>query len=254
MPDYPPGTPMWVDVTVPDVASAARFYGQLFGWDAEDMGEEAGHYTMFRKGGKMVAAASPPMNPQAPPSWTTYFSTTDATASAKAVKDAGGQVVMEPFDVMDAGRMAGFLDPGGGFFAVWQPGQHKGAELSNATGSFCWNELHTRDLNGAKQFYPKALGLGVKEQTYGDSTYVEWQLNDRSVAGAMPMDPSMPAQMPPFWLVYFAVDDTDAAVSKVQELGGTVRMAAMDAPPGRFAIVSDPFGAAFGVIKLTPQT
>ena len=245
---------MWVDVTIPDVVAGARFYGQLFGWDAEDMGEEAGHYTMFRKGGKMVAAASPPQNPQAPPSWTTYFATTDASASAKAVKDAGGQVVMDAFDVMDAGRMAGFMDPGGAFFCAWQPGQHKGAELVNEPGSFTWNELHTRDLNAAKQFYPKVFGLGVKENAYGDSTYVEWQLGGRSIAGAMTMDPSMPAQMPSFWLVYFAVADTDAAVAKAKELGGKVLAGPMDAPPGRFAILSDPFGASFAVIKIAAQT
>jgi len=124
----------------------------------------------------------------------------------------------------------------------------------NEPGSFTWNELHTRDLNGAKQFYPKAFGWGVKENAYGESTYVEWQVNGRSIAGAMPMDPSMPAQMPPFWLVYFAVEDTDAAISKVQELGGKVLMGPFDAPPGKFAIVSDPFGAAFAVIKVARQT
>src|SRR5438105_9117762 len=116
----------------------------------------------------MVAAASRPQHPRAPRSWTTYFATTDAGAAANAVKDAGGQVVMEPFDVMDAGRMAGFMDPSGAFVCVWQPGQHKGAELANEPGSFTWNELHTRDLTGAKEFYPKAFGFGVKENAYGN--------------------------------------------------------------------------------------
>src|SRR3982751_2828925 len=110
-PSYAPGTPIWVDVTSSDLAKATRFYSELFGWQGEDQGEEAGHYTMMRKDGKMVAAISPQMNPQAPPSWTTYIATPDAKATADKVRAAGGQVVMEPFEVMQAGHMAGFLDP-----------------------------------------------------------------------------------------------------------------------------------------------
>src|SRR5206468_4177472 len=109
-PSYPPGTPMWVDLTSPDVKAAARFYGELFGWQAEDLGEEAGHYHMFRKDGKMVAAANAPMSPGQPAAWTSYVATDDANATAAKVREAGGQVAMEPFDVMGAGRMAVFQD------------------------------------------------------------------------------------------------------------------------------------------------
>src|SRR5215210_6034585 len=125
-PSYPPGTPTWVDLTTPDVNAAARFYGELFGWEAEDLGQHAGHYHMFRKDGKMVAAATP-MDPNQHPAWATYIATDDANATAAKVREAGGQVVMEPFDVMDSGRMAVFQDPAGAFIAAWQPGTHKGA-------------------------------------------------------------------------------------------------------------------------------
>ncbi len=250
-PSYPPGTPMWVDLTSPDVQGAARFYGELFGWEAEDLGDQAGHYHMFRKDGKQVAAASPPMNPGQPPAWTTYIATDDANATAAKVREAGGQVAMEPFDVMDAGRMAVFQDPAGAFIAVWQPGNHKGAELANEPGSFTWNELQTRDMNAAKQFYPKVFGWGVKDNAAGPMTYTEWQVNGRSIAGGMAMDPSMPANVPPNWLVYFAVDDTDAAAAKAQQLGGRIMMPPMDSPAGRFAVLTDPAGAAFAIIKIS---
>jgi predicted enzyme related to lactoylglutathione lyase len=241
---------MWVDFSSSDLPGSINFYSQLFGWQSEDMGEEAGHYTMMRKNGLSVAAVSPQMNPQAPPSWTTYVATNDAKASADKVKDAGGKVVMEPFEVMDAGRMAGFMDPAGAFICVWQPGNHKGAELVNEPGGFCWNELQSRDIAGAKPFYNKAFGWAAKDSDMGGTSYTEWQLDGKSIAGGMAMSDQIPANVPSFWMTYFAVDDVDASAAKVQELGGSVMMPAMDSPAGRFAIVSDQLGASFGIIKV----
>jgi len=242
---------MWVDLATPDVNAAARFYGGLFGWAAEDLGEQAGHYHMFRKDGKMVAAASAPMSPDQPPAWTSYVSTDDANATAAKVREAGGQVAVEPFDVMDAGRMAVFKDPTGAYIAVWQSGNHKGAELANEPGSFTWNELQTRDIAAAKQFYPKVFGWGIKDSEMGPMSYTEWQVGGRSIAGGMAMDPSTPAAVPPHWLVYFAVEDTDAAAAKAKELGGQVMVGPVDSPAGKFAILTDPAGAAFAIIKIS---
>ena len=149
---HPHGTPIWVDLATTDISAATRFYGGLFGWTAEDLGEAAGHYNMFRKDGKQVAAANAVMDPHQPPAWTTYVSTGDANATAAKVRAAGGTVAMEPMQVMDAGSMAVFQDPTGAFFAVWQPGSHKGAELFNKPGSLTWNELSTRDIGAAKSF------------------------------------------------------------------------------------------------------
>jgi predicted enzyme related to lactoylglutathione lyase len=241
---------MWIDLATPDVQASNRFYGELFGWEAEDLGEEAGHYTMYRKGGKMVAAGSPVQDPAQPPAWTTYVSTADANASAAKVREAGGQVAMEPFDVMDAGRMAVFQDPTGAFIAVWEPKQHQGAELANEPGSFTWNELQTRDMDAAKRFYTRVFDWGVKDSPMGPTSYTEWLVNGRSIAGGMPMSDQVPANVPPHWLVYFAVDDTDAAVARVQELGGKVMAPAMDSPAGRLAVLTDPTGAAFAIIKI----
>jgi predicted enzyme related to lactoylglutathione lyase len=242
---------MWVDLSTSDLGAAVRFYGELFGWQAEDMGEESGHYTMLRQDGKMVAAVGPLMNPGQPTAWMTYFCTRDAAATAQAVKDAGGRVWVEPFAVMDAGSMAIFSDPAGGAFAVWQPAAHRGAELANTPNSFCWNELSTRDLEGAKTFYPRVFGWGVHANPMPQGgEYVEWQVEGRSIAGATAMGDQYPSQVPPFWLTYFAVADCDATASKAQQLGGRVTVPPMDIPQGRFAILSDPQGATFGVIRL----
>jgi predicted enzyme related to lactoylglutathione lyase len=251
VPNTAPGTPIWVDLTTPDVQASTRFYGGLFGWEAEDLGEQAGHYNMFRKDGKMVAAATPPMDPNQHPAWTTYVSTPDASATAAKVREAGGKVVTEPFAVMDSGSMGVFQDPTGAYFAVWQPGQHKGAELFNTPGSLTWNELSTRDIGAAKAFYSKVFGWGAKDSPMGDTSYTEFQIDGKSIAGGMPMGANFPPNVPPNWLVYFAVDDTDATVAKAQELGAQVLMAKQDSPAGPFAVLMDPQGAAFAVIKVS---
>jgi uncharacterized protein len=210
------------------------------------MGEEAGHYTMMRQSGKTVTAVSPLMNPQQPTAWSTYIATRDAAATTQAVQQAGGQVLMGPMDVMEEGTMAVCMDPAGAAFSLWQPKRMPGADVFNEPNSLCWNELHTRELEQAKQFYPRVLGWGVHANAMPEGgEYVEWQVNGRSIAGATAQ--SDPAH--PYWLVYFAVADTDAIVAKAQELGGRVLAPPMDIPQGRFAILSDPQGAAFGVIR-----
>src|SRR5947209_880597 len=123
-PTYAPGTPMWVDLGTGDLEGARAFYGGLFGWDVMDLGPDAGGYGFFMREGNMVGGMGPLQDPQQPPAWSIYIATADADATAEAVRAAGGQVIVEPMDVMDAGRMAIFMDAGGAAFGVWQPQQH----------------------------------------------------------------------------------------------------------------------------------
>jgi predicted enzyme related to lactoylglutathione lyase len=242
---------MWVDLGSPDVDASRAFYGGLFGWEAGEPVPEAGGYTMFTLEGKLVAGLGPLMSPEQPPAWSTYVATDNADATIQKVREAGGQVVVEPMDVMDAGRMAAFIDPTGAFLGVWQPGQHQGAQIVNQPGSFIWNELDTRNIEAAKPFYQHVFGWTAKTSNDGGMSYTEWQLDGRSIAGGMQMGDQIPADVPPHWLTYFAVQDCDAAVAKAQELGGKVLMPAMDMPGMRFAVLSDPQGAVFGVIAST---
>ena len=236
MPEYEPGVPMWVDLSTTDVKSAVSFYSGLFGWQPQDLGPEAGGYNMMLLNGKMAAGLGPTQGPEQPPAWSTYVCTTDAAATAEKVKQAGGTVVAEPFDVMGQGHMAVFQDPGGAYICVWQPGQHKGAEVVNEPNSFSWNELATRDMDGAKRFYAAVFGWG--NETHGE--YTEWKVNGRSVAGGMPMGDHYPPQVPPHWLVYFTVEECDAAAARAQQLGGKLMVPPMDIEPGRFAVIDDP--------------
>jgi uncharacterized protein len=247
---YAPGTPIWVDLGSPDLGASTRFYTQLFGWQAEDLGEQAGHYTMFRQNGKSVAAVGPLMMPNQPTVWSTYISTDNAQETARKVTENGGQVIAPPFQVMDQGTMGVFQDPTGAYFSVWQPAAMQGAELFNTPVSLTWNELATRDMAAATAFYAKVFPWSAKTSDMpGGQQYTEFQLNGNSIAGGMPMGKDMPAEVPPHWLVYFTVANTDDIVKRTQELGGKVMMPPMDIPQGRFAVLTDPLGATFAVIQ-----
>jgi len=246
---YEHGVPSWVDLGTPDPKKAAAFYSALFGWDVQEGPPEAGGYAIAHVRGKAVAGLGPQQNP-GPPVWMTYVNVDSADDVAAKVKKAGGMVFMEPFDVMDVGRMAVTADPAGAVIGLWEPKAHKGAGIVNEPGTFSWSELVTTDLAGAKAYY-KAI-FGWDEETHGDGpgAYTEWKLGGRSIGGMMLKPDMIPAEVPPFWSVYFLVTDTDATVKQVEELGGSVMMPGMDIEPGRFAVVADDSGASFNVITM----
>jgi len=251
MKSYENGTPSWVDLGTADQAKAMEFYAGLFGWDVQDGPPEAGGYRMAMLKDKPVAGLGPQQNPGTP-YWSTYISVDDAAAVTVTVTDLGGSVLVAPMDVMGFGHMAVLADPQGAVFSIWQPGTHKGAGLVNEPGAFSWCELITTDVTAASGFYASVFGW--EAETHGDpgspGGYTEFKVSGRSVAGMMAKPPNLPAEVPPFWAVYFSVADTDAAVARITELGGTRMMGPTDIEPGRFAVVADPAGAVFNVIAV----
>lgn len=242
---YENGVPSWVDIGSPDLAGTLAFYTSLFGWEAQDMGEQAGHYHMVTKMGRFVTGIGPAQEP-GPPRWATYINVDDIDAIAKTTEAAGGQVVVAPTDVMTAGRFAVLKDATGAFVSAWQPGMHKGAQVVNEAGAFTWCELHTGDMARSKAFYSEVFGWGWG----GSDDYAEGQVAGRTVAGVMPRPADLPAEVPDHWQVYFGADDTDAATAKATELGATVVVPPMDIPgTGRFSVLSDPQGAIFALFK-----
>jgi uncharacterized protein len=252
---YVPGTPSWVDLGTPDLDAAVEFYSGLFSWEvpAAENVEQTGGYRRATKDGADVAGMMPLMQEGQPPAWTSYISVEDADATAAAVKEAGGAVYAEPMEVMDLGRMAVFTDPTGAVFGVWQPGTFPGAGLVNEPGALAWNELGTRDPDAAKAFYGAVFGWGTRDSDMGEmGTYTEWLNGEDSIGGMMDVSGRLPDEIPAHWLVYFAVESTDAALETVKSSGGGVSFGPIDIPAGRFAIVTDPHGAAFAVIQ-TPE-
>lgn len=185
MATYPAGTPAWVDLASPDPDASATFYNGLFGWEAVQTAdpEEAGGYRSFQLDGQSVGGLSPLFQEGQPPMWTTYVYIDDADATAAKITDAGGQLMMEPFDVLDVGRMAVFADPTGAVCAIWEPKTHTGADLKGETNSLVWNELHTRDPAKAGEFYPAVFGWEAEHMDMdGGSGYDMFKVGDR-VAG-----------------------------------------------------------------------
>jgi uncharacterized protein len=254
VPEYPPGTPSWVELSSPDADASASFYSQVMGWNATEPGpvEETGGYRMFQQGEQRVAGLMPHMQEGQPTAWSTYVSVADADDTAGKVKAAGGSVVVEPMDVMDLGRMAFFADPTGAVFGVWQPKSFSGADLVNEPGSLCWNEVLTRDSEADKQFYPAVFGWDAGRPAFegAPETYVVWELGGKPVGGMMQMNEAFPAEVPPHWSVCFAVPDCDAATDKARELGATVTFEPMDMAIGRFSGLIDPQGAPFTLMQM----
>ncbi len=264
---YPHGMFSWIDVSVPDPETAKPFYTGLFGWDAEDAHDPDGNYiyTMFSKGGKAAAgmAKMPPERAGMPSFWMSYATVDDLEATVAKWTAAGGSVLMPPFDVMTSGRMAVVADPEGAAMALWQAGDSVGGEVFNEHGALTWNELNTRDSAAARDFYGKAMGWEFEE--FADAApggYWVIRLDakegggayrdDKNNGGVMTMDDNWPADVPPHWMVYFHVDDTDTAAAKVGDLGGTVAVPPFDTVAGRIAVVADNQGAHFSLIA-TPD-
>jgi predicted enzyme related to lactoylglutathione lyase len=215
-----------------------------------------GGYRRAKMNGADVAAVAPLMQEGQPPAWSTYVSVVDADATIEAARGAGAQVHIEPMDIMGLGKLAMFADTSGGFLGIWEPGTFAGAELVNEPGTFGWNELGTRDTAAAKEFYGKVFGWTYEdEESERVGTYTVWKVGDAMVGGMLDIDAAgLPEEVPPHWLVYFMVEDADAAVEKVNAGGGDVRFGPIDIPIGRFAVVADQFGAVFAVMQPSEET
>jgi uncharacterized protein len=252
MADHPAplGAPCWIDLNTSDLDRAVQFYGELFGWTAEDAGEDYGHYHNFSRDGALVAGLMR-KQPDAgyPDFWLTYLSSADAKATAAAASEAGGQVMLEPMAVMDLGAMAVLADPSGGAVGVWQPGQHRGYEVHSQAGAPVWHEVHTRDHDGAVAFYQRVFGWQTSVVSDTDEfRYTTMSVGEQPYAGVMDARAYLPEGTPSVWQVYFGVEDADASLAAVERLGGTVLEPAVDTPHGRMATVADPTGATFKVI------
>jgi uncharacterized protein len=256
---YAPGTPCWVELSgTPDVEASESFYRELLGWEMPELpsSAELGGYRRAKLGGRDVAGVSPRMQPGQPTVWSTYVSVEDAEATLARATESGGEAITQPMDVVGLGTMAVFTDPTGAVCGIWQPGTFAGAELVNEYGCFGWNELGTRDTAAAKEFYGAVFGWGHQdEESERAGTYTVWKGGDAMVGGMLDLAAvGVPEQVPPHWLVYFTVEDTDAAVEKVKAGGGEVRMGPIDVPIGRFAVLTDQFGAVFAVMQPSEET
>jgi hypothetical protein len=250
---YEPGTFSWADLGTSDPDAAKAFYGGLFGWEFEDMpAGEAGVYTIWRLDGKDVAAlfgqSGQERGQGIPPHWNSYITVDDVDARAPRVRELNGNLIMPPFDVMDAGRMALGSDPTGAAFAMWQPRDHIGASLVNEPGALTWNELATGDMPTAERFYGALFGWTFEETEGSPIPYAVIKNGERSNGGIRAQGEGEKS-VTPNWVPYFAVVSCDESAATATELGGRVLRPTTRVPAGAFAAVADPQGAVFSIFE-----
>jgi predicted enzyme related to lactoylglutathione lyase len=248
-PDFPIGSPCWADLMSSDIERAKEFYGALFGWSWETAGEEYGGYSNFSKDGEMVAGAMTAMPDGASDVWSVYLRTDDAEATAAAAKAHGGSVMVEPMAVGPLGTMAVLFDAGQAVIGMWQPGEHTGFGRLAEPGAPGWFELSTREYQKSLDFYRDVFSwdLHTVEDTE-QMRYTTHGKDDQARAGIMDASGFLPEGVPSHWAVYWAVDDTDATLKEIGELGGSTLMPAEDTPYGRLAMAADPMGAVFKLV------
>jgi predicted enzyme related to lactoylglutathione lyase len=233
-----------------DADRAREFYGQLFGWTANEPSDEFGGYFMFEKDGVPVAGGMPAMPDAGPPDiWSIYLSTDDAEKAVEVATTNGAQVIAPTMDVADLGRMAVLIDPTGAAIGMWQPITFHGLSVLAEPGTPGWFELLTRDHAGAVDFYGAVFGWDTRAMSDTDEfRYTTANDGDTMLAGVMDATAFLPEGVPAHWSVYMTVADTDATIAKCTELGGSVEQPAEDTPYGRLAVVNDPMGARFKLV------
>lgn len=238
---YPPGTFSWADLSTTDPDAAKGFYASLFGWDYDDREVPGdGVYSMALKDGKEAGAISG-AQPGQPTAWNSYVTVDSADAAAAAAREQGGQVMGEPFDVLDAGRMATVFDPNGAAFAVWEPRESFGAAVVNEPGTLTMTQLNSTDPARSQDFYSSVFGWRF-ERVPGDQPYWGVYNGDRLNAGML-------QEPPDGWLVYFGTESVDDDVARIEELAGKLLVPPLPIPAGRILVAQDPQGATFALFS-----
>ncbi|WP_406740015.1 VOC family protein [Streptomyces atratus] len=258
--------PCWVDAQLPDLEAGKRFYGELFGWTFR-AGE--GPYADAYSGGKLVAALAAKQDGRMPTAWGVYFATDDIVASVARIREAGGQVITEPVRASRAGVLAQAADPGGAVFGLWQAGDREGFQKQNEPGSFCWTEVHTRQKDRVDAFYEEVFGfqgtdLAQDAEPFQDTepgaaastpAFRMWSPAgtepgpDTAVGGRSVITDAFPAELPSYFLSYFAVEDCNSAAGHAVRLGGRISAPPFDIPYGRMAVLQDDQGAVFAILQ-----
>lgn len=249
------GRPIWADLATADPEGSRTFYARLLGWHAEaNPDPQYGGYAVATLDGKAVAGIGPKMSAEAPTAWSIYIGADDIDALGARIRDAGATIIVPNLAVGTQGRMAVYQDPSGAFISAWQPGDMAGYEAQGA-GALGWPELNARGIDRVIPFYGRVFGWTTRTSPMGEGqpSYTEFLLDGQSIAGGMEMSPMVPAEVASYWLAYFAVADVDASYRMALDLGAREMLGPQDSPGGRFAIVSDPQGATFGLLAMAPR-
>jgi len=248
----PVGAPVWFDLISSDTATAADFYGRIFGWEVEEPNAEFGGYRNFTRNGRRIAGLMPHVAEHGDTAniWSVYLHTADAAATRADAEAAGATVLVPPMPVGDMGTMMVVLDPAGASIGFWQPGTHPGFTTWGEHGTPYWFECQSKDYGASVAFYEKVIGARAQEvgtggapDVIGPDRYAQVFVGDSSYSGIMDAATVFPAEVPSFWQVYVMVDDIAATVAHARELGAEILMPGEETPYGTLAALRDPLGA-----------
>jgi uncharacterized protein len=255
--EYAPGEFCWVDLATTDVEGARSFYGELLGVESDAAPgdpEETGGYGFFMRGGKMIAGIGPVQSGEGHSAWASYIKAEDADETAAKAESAGGSVFFGPVDLPnDSGRVAMLRDPEGAFIGIVEQKRHPGAQVVNEPGTWTWNNLMTRDPEGAKRFYGEVFGWTAIHNEEAPPGIEMWQVDGQrwpeGLGGMMKIAEDLPAEMPAHWQVYFIVENMDGAIERATSDGAKLAFGPIDVPVGRFATLVDPQGAVVSLME-----
>lgn len=247
------GSPVWIDLGTTDQDASRNFYRDLFGWNFTSTGPDFGGYEMVDVG-VPVGGLGPNMNADGeidatmPVWWTVYLKVEDIEAALDAVEANGGTVYVPPMAIGDMGRMAIAAAPSGAAFGLWETGTFDGFDVDGRPGTGVWFETLTKDFDADAAFYSAVLGW-ENALMEGEGRYATNHPGDGATAGLCEAGAWLPEGVPSYWRVYFGVEDTDASVERIKELGGSLLDGPIDSPFGRVATVADSLGGAFQIIQ-----
>jgi uncharacterized protein len=239
---------VWHEQVSSDPKQAQDFYTRLFGWDTEVFKPGEVDYTTISSGGQGHGGFGKALEGAPPPHWLSHVRVESVDETVEKAKSAGGRLAAGPFEMSEVGRMAILADPQGAYIGVYRPEREEPA----AEGVFVWDELGTTDADDAQRFYGEVFGWTTSDMGPEYGGYRIFNRGETGIAGVMTLPDST---MPPHWQPYVAVDDPDATTAKAKELGGSALMEPMDVPKvGRLAVLRDPQGATFGIIRPDPAS
>lgn len=249
----------WTDLSATDFEGQSAFYEKLFGWDHHDVPYGGGAiYRIFSLDGNNIGGMSQmpeDMKKNGVPSmWNVYIAVDDVDATLAKAVELGGQVAMPAMPAGAAGKFAAILDPTGAAVFLWHNGQPDEKQVYMVPGSLSWNDLMTRDMQKAADFYSALVGWTITPMEQTAEPYWQISIDGTGEGGIMPMPEMVPPEVPSSWLDYFATSDIAASVAKAKELGGTVSVEPTQVTDMlKFAIVEDPAGATFALLEPMSQ-
>jgi uncharacterized protein len=240
----------WYELMTTDIASAEAFYGGVFGWGSQDASTAGFAYTVATAGDAPVSGLMglpPEATIQgATPRWMGYVAVDDVDSIARRFRQLGGAICVSPTN-SNIGRISVVADPQGATLALvtgLKPVRRKSTGLGEP-GRVGWHELLADDWKKAFAFYGEVLGWQKSDEIGTTEKYQLFSAAGRTMGG---MFTKPPTEQVPFWLLYFNVDDIDAAMERVRAGGGQSFDGPHELPDGGWIVrCRDPQGAGFAL-------